>query len=190
MKSLEDLYNGFNKLNDSIKVGIYFSTIWIIFASISYIIIKNIFLSSTYNITLRNGSGNGNSKIILLTPNSDFFSLVIKPILIIWFIFGVFFWMKKNNLFKKIKNISKPLFRQITKLFKNTKIQGISIIILGYLLFYSYINNLLSINNNVFTILIILFKALFNKTLWIFIFLFWFGLNLLSILKSWVNKQQ
>jgi hypothetical protein len=174
--------------NNFIKFGIILSTLWLTITSSIYFLLNHFmpkvpvdkfyFGDDTLEI-ISYGDGVAPQLRTYLT-GKDFFNFGLLPIIIFCLSALIIFWLHYRNILTKIKkNINKY---RIT----------IEVLLIGFLIYlfsYSYICSVLNLNVSFLTIPYIIFIALLNKTLWFFIFLFWFGKNLLSILKDWSNLQ-
>lgn len=87
-----------------------------------------------------------------------------------------------TNFLWIIKRVAIALFKQFQAVQRPIR-YGI-IILLIYLVTYPWLTRSLGLQEGIATIPLLLLMAVLNKTLWILLFLFWFGWNLFAILRS------
>ncbi len=161
MQILKDFNLVLRKTAGWIKLCLALSVAWLVFSSSIYLI--------NYIISISTQS----SQCFM---ENGIFEFILLPILIEWLCVCFIFWMRHRNILPQIMNSIKMLNKPI--------IEGLGIILGAYLLLYPFICSALCCEISIFTIPSIILVLILNKTLWIFIFLFWFGWNLLSILKT------
>jgi len=96
------------------------------------------------------------------------------PIFIEWLCAIIIIWMSRRDVLRKL----------ICKMPNRSVIEGLGLLIVAYLILYPYLCSALGFEVSIYTIPTVILFLILNKTLWIFIFLFWFGWNLLTILKN------
>jgi len=159
MRILKNFNLILKKATGLIKLVFSLSAAWTVFASSIYLV--------NYLISIH-------SKQYFL--EQGFLEFVLWPIIIAWVCVGLVFWMKSRNIGAKIMNKVKVIDRTI--------IEGVVIIFIAYLFLYPYICTALNLYSDIFTIPTMILLLVLNKTLWMFIFLFWFGWKLLFVLWS------
>lgn len=108
-----------------------------------------------------------------------YLKLILLPIIMGWllaFISNIIVWKRRREILSMITE----------RIHRISPIKAFIAIMLmiSYLILYPFLNEMLGLQQNFFTIPWMLLIVLANKNLWVFIFLFWFAWNLLSLLKA------